>query len=50
MKKFMQDHPITTFLIFDTLISGIVSIVKILKGPSDKNDDDTLIETTFVED
>lgn len=49
MKKFMQDHPITTFLIFDTLVSGIVTIVKILKGPSGKNDDD-LIETTFVED
>ena len=49
MKKFMQDHPITTFLIFDTLVSGIVTIVKILKGSSGKNDDD-LIETTFVED
>ena len=49
MKKFMQDHPITTFLIFDTLVSGIVTIVEILKGPSKKNDDD-LIETTFVKD
>ena len=50
MRKFMQDHPITTFLIFDTLISGIVSIVKILKGPEGKSNDEDLIETTFVED
>lgn len=48
MKKFMSDHPITTFLIVDTIVCGIINIVRILSGGR-KSDEPEAIETTFVD-
>ena len=45
MKEFFTKHPIATFFCVDAIVTGVVEVVKIIRGPKtvyiERNDDNT---------